>query len=85
MLLLMLKEPINAKISASIMRQGLREATTATTAVVLCCGIPAYPQGEVCVCVCVCVCVVLIRDFGAFCSLINVSVPNYGVCCLYFE
>ena len=37
------------------------------------------------VAVCVCVCVALIRDFGAFCSLINVSVPNYGVCCLYFE
>ena len=37
--------------------------------------------------VAVCVCVVLIRDFGAFCiySLINVSLPNYDVCCLYFE
>ena len=35
--------------------------------------------------VCACVCMILIRDFGAFCSLINVSVPNYGVCCLYFE
>ena len=30
--------------------QATREATTATTAVVLCCGIPAYPQGEVYVC-----------------------------------